>query len=137
MARRDGRGTRPVVSNGWQPSALEQDRMAYRRRQATRSTVIAVVSSVVVVVGLSLGIVSTPGWSRVKETFFDPARALDALPAVATGLWLNIRVMLVCGVLIAIFGLFVAVLRTLRGPIFFPLRVFAAAYTDLFRGRCS
>ena len=93
--------------------------MAYRRRQATRSTVIAVVSSVVVVVGLSLGIVSTPGWSRVKETFFDPARAWDALPAVATGLWLNIRVMLVCGVLIAIFGLLVAVLRTLRGPIFF------------------
>ena len=108
--------------------------MAYRRRQAARSTLIAVVSSVVVVVGLSLGIVSTPGWPRVQETFFDPARAWDALPAVATGLWLNIRVMLVCGVLIAIFGLFVAVLRTLRGPIFFPVRVFAAAYTDLFRG---
>ena len=31
--------------------------------------------------------------------------------------------MLVCGVLIAIFGLLIAVLRTLRGPIFFPVRV--------------
>ena len=27
-----------------------------------------------------------------------------------------------------------AILRTLRGPVFFPFRVFAAAYTDLFRG---
>ena len=51
-----------------------------------------------------LGITSTPGWPRVQETFFDPARAWAALPAVATGLWLNIRVMLVCGVLIAVSG---------------------------------
>ncbi len=108
--------------------------MAYRRRQSTRSTVIAVVSSVVLVVLLVVGLTATPGWPRVQETFFDPARAWDSLPAVATGLWLNIRVMLVCGVLIAVFGLAVAVLRTLRGPVFFPLRAFAAGYTDLFRG---
>ena len=108
--------------------------MAFRRRQSTRSTVIAVVSSVLLVVGLVVGIRSTPGWPRVRDTFFDPARALGALPAVATGLWLNIRVMLVCGVLIAVLGLGVAVLRTLRGPVFFPLRAFAAGYTDLFRG---
>ena len=53
---------------------------------------------------------------------------------MAVGLWLNIRVMLVCGVLIAVFGLTLAVLRTLRGPVFFPVRAFAAGYTDLFRG---
>ena len=47
--------------------------MAYRRRQATRSAVIAVVSTVVVVVGVAVGITSTPGWPRVRETFFDPA----------------------------------------------------------------
>ncbi|MET0693768.1 MAG: amino acid ABC transporter permease [Propionibacteriaceae bacterium] len=119
---------------GWQPSDLQQERMAYRRRQSTRSSIIAVVSTVVIVVVLIVGITSTPGWPRVQETFFDPARALSALPAVALGLWLNIRVMLVCGVLIAVFGLALAVLRTLRGPVFFPVRLFAAAYTDLFRG---
>jgi polar amino acid transport system permease protein len=53
---------------------------------------------------------------------------------VATGLWLNVRVMLVCGVLILVVGLTLAVLRTLRGPVFFPVRVAVAAYTDLFRG---
>ena len=108
--------------------------MAYRRRQSTRSSIIAVASTVIVVAGLIIGITSTPGWPRVRETFFDPQRALEALPAVAVGLWLNIRVMLVCGVLIAVFGLTLAVLRTLRGPVFFPVRAFVAGYTDLFRG---
>ena len=31
-------------------------------------------------------------------------------------------------------ALLLAVLRTLRGPVFFPIRVLTAAYTDLFRG---
>jgi polar amino acid transport system permease protein len=123
-----------VSTSGWQPSALELERMAFRRRQSTRSTVIAVVSSVVLVVALVAGVTATPGWPRVRDTFFDPARAWDALPAVAAGLWLNIRVMLVCGVLIAVLGLAIAVLRTLRGPVFVPVRAFAAAYTDVFRG---
>jgi polar amino acid transport system permease protein len=118
----------------WQPSTLQLERQAYRRRQSTRSSVIAAVSTVLVVVFLVVGIGSTPGWPRVQQTFFDPARAWSALPAVATGLWLNIRVMLVCGVLIAVFGLALAILRTLRGPVFFPVRAFAAGYTDLFRG---
>ena len=123
-----------MTTSGWQPSALELERMAFRRRQSTRSTVIAVVSSVVLVAALVAGVTATPGWPRVRDTFFDPARAWDALPAVAAGLWLNIRVMLVCGVLIAVLGLAIAVLRTLRGPVFVPVRAFAAAYTDVFRG---
>ncbi len=120
--------------SGWQPSALERERTAYRRRQSTRSTVIAAVSSLVLAVVLFGGIASAPGWPRTRDTFFSLPKALEALPFVAAGLWLNIRVMLVCGVLIAVFGLLIALLRTLRGPVFFPLRVFAAAYTDVFRG---
>ncbi len=118
----------------WVPSALQQERLAYRRRQSRRSTTIALVSTVIIVVALVVGVTSTPGWPRVQETFFSPARAWSALPAVATGLWLNIRVMLVCGVQIAVFALTLSVLRTRRGPVFFPLRAFAAGYTDLFRG---
>ena len=82
------------MTTAWQPSALQVERQAYRRRRSNRSTLIAVVSTVVVVVGVAYAITSTPGWPRVRETFFDPARAWSALPAVATGLWQNIRVML-------------------------------------------
>ncbi|GAA1543682.1 amino acid ABC transporter permease [Kribbella lupini] len=118
----------------WQPSALQLERLAYRRRRTVRSGVIAAVSTVVLVALLVVGIGSTPGWPRVRETFFNVDRGWEALPVVAQGLWLNVRVMLVCAVLIVILGLTLAIMRTLRGPIFFPLRVFAAAYTDVFRG---
>ncbi|GAA1834002.1 amino acid ABC transporter permease [Microlunatus capsulatus] len=122
------------AGDGWRPSALQQERLAYRRRRSNRSVAVALTSSLVIVVLLGLGLTSTPGWPRVQQTFFDPSRAWEALPAVATGLWLNIRVMLVCGVVILVLGLALAVLRTLRGPVFFPVRVAAAAYTDVFRG---
>lgn len=42
--------------------------------------------------------------------------------------------MVVCGVLIAIFSTVLALLRTLRGPVFFPLRLAVTVYTDVFRG---
>jgi polar amino acid transport system permease protein len=118
----------------WQPSELQQERLAYRRRQTVRSGAIAGVSSALLLAVLVVGVGSTPGWPRVRETFFDFHRGLQALPVVAQGLWLNVRVMLVCAVLIVLVGLTLAIMRTLRGAIFFPLRVFAAAYTDVFRG---
>ena len=120
--------------DAWQPSGLQQERIRYRKRQTTRSILIAAISSIVVIVVLAVGVMATPGWPRVQETFFNPAKAIDSLPAVLSGLWLNIRILLICGVLILAFGLTLAVLRTLRGPVFFPLRAFAAAYTDVFRG---
>ncbi|HEY0472250.1 MAG TPA: amino acid ABC transporter permease [Kribbella sp.] len=120
--------------SSWQPSELQQERLTYRRRQTVRSGAIAGVSSVLVLALVVVGVGSTPGWPRVRETFFDFHRGWQALPVVAQGLWLNVRVMLVCAVLIVLFGLALAIMRTLRGAIFFPLRIFAAAYTDVFRG---
>jgi len=118
----------------WVPSALEQERRAYRSSRARRSSIVAVLSTAALV-GLAVGlIVTSPGWERVKETFFNWDKAVDSFPAVLEGLWLNIRIMLICAVLIAIFGLTLAVMRTIRGPVAFPLRLFATAYVDLFRG---
>lgn len=50
------------------------------------------------------------------------------------GLLLNLRLLVVCGAAVLVLGLLLAVARTLRGPVFFPLRALAAAYTDFFRG---
>ena len=79
-------------------------------------------------------IVLSPGWSRVQDQFLDLGVARDSLPAIARGFWLNLRVLAVCAVLIVVVGLGTAALRTLRGPVFAPLRFLAAAYTDVFRG---
>jgi polar amino acid transport system permease protein len=76
----------------------------------------------------------SPGWPRVRQSFFDGAVARDALPDILRGLWLNVRVLAVTAVLVVVVGLLVAALRTLRGPIYFPVRALAAAYTDFFRG---
>ena len=118
----------------WVPSTLEQERRAYRRAKARRSSLVAALSTAALV-GLAVFlIVTSPGWPSVKENFFNWDKAVDSFPAVLRGLWLNIRIMLTCAVLIGIFGLTLAVMRTIRGPVAFPLRLFATAYVDLFRG---
>jgi polar amino acid transport system permease protein len=116
------------------PSALQVERLAYRRRRAVRSAAIGLVSTIAVVVVVATVLVNSPGWPRVKSSFFDWEVAKASLPDILVGLWLNIRVMAVSAVFILIFGMALAVMRTLRGPVFFPLRAFATAYVDLFRG---
>ncbi|MEO7783570.1 MAG: ABC transporter permease subunit, partial [Terracoccus sp.] len=118
----------------WQPSSTELERRAYRRARTTRSALVSAASTIVIG-GLVIWLVTrSEGWVRVQETFFSWDKAVESFPAVLKGLWLNIRIMLICGVAIAALGLTLAVMRTLRGPIFFPLRLFATAYVDLFRG---
>lgn len=50
------------------------------------------------------------------------------------GLRINLELMLGCGALILVLGLLLAVLRTLRGPVFLPVRLLATAYVDFFLG---
>lgn len=125
-------GSAPAPS--WSPSPVQLERLAYRRRQTTRSVLVAAASTVMVGVLLAVGAVSAPGWSRVQESFFDPSIGWRSLPDVAVGLWLNVRVFAASAVLILTFGLLLAVLRTLRGPVFWPVRALATAYVDVFRG---
>jgi polar amino acid transport system permease protein len=110
------------------------DRVAYRQSRARRSTLIALVSTVVFAAVLLLAVTSSPGWPRVRESFFDLRIGWESLPALLDGLWLNVRVLIVCQVLILTFGLGLAAIRTLRGPVWFPLRALATGYVDLFRG---
>lgn len=123
-----------MTTAGPVPSSLELGRRAFRRQQSVRSILIGAVSTVVFAVVLWIAITSTPGWPVVQQTFFDPEVALAALPRVAEGFLLNIRVLLVSAVCVLVLSLAIAAIRTLRGPVFFPLRALAAGYTDLFRG---
>ena len=115
-------------------SPAQQDRLAYQRGQARRSRLLAGASTVVFLAVMAAVIVLSPGWERVKEQFLDLEVAKDSFPAILDGFWLNLRVLAVCAVLIVVVGLGVAATRTLRGPVFAPLRFLAALYTDVFRG---
>ena len=124
----------PAATDDWVPSALERERAAYRLRATRRSVLIAAAATVVALLVVGLAVTSSPGWPAFRETFFNGDKAIDSLPAVLSGLWMNIRIMLVCAVAIGIIALTMAILRTLRGPVFFPLRALATAYVDIFRG---
>ncbi|MDT5264915.1 MAG: polar amino acid transport system permease protein [Mycobacterium sp.] len=110
------------------------DRVAYRHSRARRSTLIALLSTVVFAAVLLFAVTSSPGWPRVRDSFFNLRVGWDSLPALLDGLWLNIRVLVVCQVLVLICGLGLAAVRTLRGPVWFPVRALATGYVDLFRG---
>ncbi len=116
------------------PSALEVERRAYRARQSQRSVLIAVASSLAFAAIVWVTVVNTPGWAAVQRSFFDPAIALASLPRIWEGFLLNLQVLGLSLITVAAFALVLALLRTLPGPVFFPLRVLAAAYTDIFRG---
>jgi len=118
----------------FRPSDVQLERIAYRRRQTVRSVLIAAVSTAVVGVLLVVAVTGSPGWDRVRGSFFSARIARESFPAVLEGLWLNIRMLVVCAVLALALGLLVAVLRTLRGPVFFPVRALATGYTYMFRG---
>ncbi|MEV6596056.1 amino acid ABC transporter permease [Actinoplanes sp. NPDC051346] len=116
------------------PSETQRGRIAYRRRQTIRSVLLSALSTAVVGGALAFAVTGAPGWERVKTSFFDVEIAKKYLPAVLDGLWLNIRLLAVCAVAALALGLLVAVLRTLRGPVFFPVRALATGYTYAFRG---
>jgi polar amino acid transport system permease protein len=123
----DDQGARP-------PSEIELGRRAFRRRQNTRSVLISIVSTIVFAVVLWLTVVNTPGWARVQQSFFDPDTFVAAIPRVWDGFLLNLRVLFFAAIGVLVVSLLLAFLRTLRGPIFFPVRALVAGYTDLFRG---
>lgn len=115
-------------------TTLALDRLAYRRSRARRSTAIALVSTLAFAAVVAVAVRSSPGWPRVRDSFFNVRVGWDSLPAVLDGLWLNVRVLVVCEVLILILGLVLAATRALRGPVWFPVRAMATGYVDLFRG---
>jgi polar amino acid transport system permease protein len=116
------------------PSSIELERRAFRRQQTNRSVLIGVASTVVFAVVVWVTLINTPGWAAVQESFFDLDTAVQAFPRVVQGFLLNLQVLFFAVIGVAIVGTFIATLRTLRGPVFFPLRALAAGYTDLFRG---
>jgi len=116
------------------PSEIELDRRAFRLARKRKSTLVAFVSTIAFAVIAWLSLVNSPGWPRVERSFFNFETAVAALPSVLEGLLLNLRVLFFSVIGVLVFGLTLALLRTLRSPIFTPIRLLARGYVDLFRG---
>jgi polar amino acid transport system permease protein len=123
-----------VTATSWQPSQLQREREAYRRSRTRRSWLIALASTAVAVTVVVLVVGRSTGWPRTRDSFFAFGVGWHDLPALLRALWLNIQIMLISEGCILVLAALIAILRTLRGPVFFPVRLVCAMYVDVFRG---
>jgi polar amino acid transport system permease protein len=125
---------RPDNLAGPQVSEVELSRRAYRKQQQLKSVVTSLVSTIVLAVIVVTGLKMSPGWPRVKETFFSSEYFIKSFPSILDGLWLNLKVLVVAVIGVAFFATLLALLRTSNNPVLFPLRALAALYTTVMRG---
>ena len=102
--------------------------------EGARGVAIALLSTAVFITAVIVAVTQSAGWPEVKRTFFDWHDISSSFPDIARAFVLNVKIFLVCEVFILILALIVAVLRSLPGPVFFPLRALATIYVDLARG---
>ena len=98
-----------------------------------RASWIAFASTLAVFGLLGWLVVNAPNWPAVQRSFFNGDEFEDALPAVVWAFRINVQLFLIAEALTLAFGLAIAVLRSLPGPVFLPLRLLAIGYTDVFR----
>jgi polar amino acid transport system permease protein len=105
-----------------------------------RAVLVSSMSTVLFFAVIALIVVLAPGSEVVAERFFDPFHLRQSLlgtesePSVAGAFLLNVYIFTISELLILIIALVIAVVRGIPGPVFFPFRMVAIAYTDLFRG---
>jgi polar amino acid transport system permease protein len=104
------------------------------RAEGARGVAIAVLSTVVLSVLVVWAVTSSANWTEVRRAFFDGEEFARSFPKVAAAFRRNVQYFLVAEMFILAWALVLAVLRSLPGPVFFPLRLLAIGYTDLFRG---
>lgn len=132
----------PEMSDHSGTSSLSEDssqrplsrRQVFERRQKRRSLLIALASSLAVIGLLVALIPQTPGWYKVKRSFFNGPVLDETFPALLRAFVKDIQIFLWCAPCILVLGMLLAICRNVRSPLLFPLRLFAAAYTDIFRG---
>jgi polar amino acid transport system permease protein len=109
-------------------------RQAYEQRLRRRSITIAAGSTFAVVLAVVLLVPLAPGWDAVKRSFFNGEVFAKTFPGLLDAFLMNVAIFLWCAPIIAVLGLVIALFRDVRSPALYPLRLFGAIYTDVFRG---
>jgi polar amino acid transport system permease protein len=104
------------------------------REEGARGALVAFVSTIVVLGVILVIVLNSEAWPAVQRQFFNGHHFRQSFPLVLRGFWQDIWMFLVAEVAILILALAVAVIRALRGPAFFPLRLMAVTFIDIIRG---
>lgn len=70
----------------------------------------------------------------MHRQFFSGERFSSDFPGIADAFLLNVKMFAIAEAIILPLALLLAVLRSLPGPVFFPVRALAIGYVDVFRG---
>jgi polar amino acid transport system permease protein len=111
-----------------------REREEAKRAKARRNTLIAALSSIVVIGGLAALVLTSPGWPTVRETFFSWSEFKNSFPEVLSGFWLDVKVFMVVEAAVLIIALALALIRVNRAPGLYPIRLLATIWVDVFRG---
>lgn len=128
----DRSATEAQVQSG--PGERQAAREKARKAKARRGQAVAGLSSILVLGGLAVIILTSSGWPDVRENFFSAEAFRTSFPDILGGFWLDVKIFLVVEVVVLALGLLVAVIRTSTVAALFPIRLLAAAYCDFFRG---
>ena len=109
-------------------------RQRYEQRERRRSVAVAAVSLMVVIAALVLLLPLAPGWQAVKRSFFNWPILVKTFPTLLKAFTLDVMIFAWSLPLIVVMALAIALCRNTRKAALFPLRVFGAFYTDIFRG---
>ncbi|RLE22659.1 MAG: amino acid ABC transporter permease [Actinobacteria bacterium] len=109
-------------------------RAVYEQKQRRRAVVIATVSTTIALVAVVVLVPLTPGWEKVKRSFFDTDIFVESFPGLLEAFMLDLKILIVSTPLILIVALLIALARGARRPAMFPLKAFAVIYTDVLRG---
>ena len=116
------------------PSGSRRSRILRGSDPGARSVWIAVASTVLFFGLAAVLVVSSPGWPALKSTFFNERVFRESLPKILEQFRTNVFIFLVAEAFVLVVAMVLAVLRSLPGPVFAPLRILSIGYTDLFRG---
>jgi polar amino acid transport system permease protein len=108
--------------------------LAPLRAEGAKGVLVAVISTIVVFTVIGVAIARSPNWPAVRQAFFDTEEFRRSFPDIARRFLRNIQYFIIAEVFILAWALLLAVMRSLPGPVFFPLRLMSIIYTDLFRG---
>jgi len=102
--------------------------------EGAKGVAIALLSTAVFLGVIVVAVTQSSGWPEVKQSFFSWSDISGTFPDIARAFRLNVEIFLVCEVCVLVLALVIAVMRSLPGPVFFPLRALAIIYADLARG---
>jgi polar amino acid transport system permease protein len=119
---------------GGGPELFGPPRAPRGREEGTRAALIAFASTVIFIVVVLWVILTSDAWPAVQNQFFNWDHFVVVFPDVLSAFWLDIKMFLFAEVVILAFALMLAMIRSLRGPAFFPLRALVVIFIDLIRG---